>query len=825
MGSLLQDLRHSCRMAVRNPGFTGIVLLLLAVGIASTATIFSVMYAVLLAPPLYLHADRLAVLWESNSAKGIARAPVAPATFRDWRESNRSFEDLELVAPGSPVTVTGFGLPERASIQYATPGLFALLGVRPALGRFFTDEQSKNANTVIVSYAFYERHFSGDLNSEEWHLIVNGTPQTVVGVLPKDFYLFDRDTDLWMAIDRPDAESQDRAFRSWLIAVGKLRPGVALGAAQEEMNLIAQRIAEDHPETNKNWGVKVEHIQEAQFGYWKPVLYLLFGIVVFVLLIASANVASLLLGRLASRSRELCVRASLGASRSRIAQQLLTEGLFLGGLGGLLGWYLTYWGIELFRLVAPADFPLLQSVHVNWPIFLFCLATSTLSGVSVSVSPALIASRINLNEALKTNAKTAVGQAHLRFQNALVAAEIALSLVLLFGAGLMMNSLVRLLRVDPGFRAQRVVTMQMFLAGPKYFEFRAEGVQIHPEVAAFYRQLLDRAKTLPGVESVGLVSWLPEMGYNTGRRERTFWIVGTPRNGGSDKPAAAFNAVSPDYFKALQIPFLRGRPFDSRDDDRSPWVAVVNDAFVQRYWPGENPIGNELLIDEGLPEHPRQVVGVVANVRQDALEKEPAPEIFVPYLQQPGITSAHGYQNRVHMTVVVRTSKNPSATIAAIRQIAAQMDESQPVYGIRTMSDVLSESTALRHLYAKLLELIAGIALFLSMIGIYGVLSHWVAQRANEIGLRMAVGAGSAAIRRLIFLQAGKLVAAGLAIGLTLALTLSRFLAAYLFGIGANDPATMVACCGVLLAAAAAAIWIPARRATRVDPMATLHYE
>jgi putative ABC transport system permease protein len=634
--------------------------------------------------------------------------------------------------------------------------------------------------------------------------------------------LFDRDTDLWMPIDRPGAETQERSLRSWLIAVGRLRSGVTLVSAQAEMNVLAQRIAEAHPETNKDWGVSIEPIQEAQFGYWKPILYLLFGIVTLVLMISCANVASLLLSRLASRNQELYVRASLGATRGRIVQQLLAEGLSLGALGGILGWILTYWGVDLFRAVAPAEFPLLQSIRINLPVLLFCLGTSVLSGVAPSIAPALLASRVDLHEALKTVTPSTVGVGYRGFRNALVVAEIALSLVLLFGAGLMINSSLRLVRVDPGFRAERVVTMQMFLSGPNYFEFASDGVRIHGEVGNFYSRLLERTSALPGVESAGLVSWLPEMGYNTGRRERAFSIIGRH---GSDWPSAAFNMVSADYFKTLQVPLLKGRDFDLSDDEESPWVAIVNEAFAQRYWPGEDPIGKRLLTEGGSEEGRRQIVGIVGNVRQESLEKEAEPEIFASFLQQPSVTSGHGYQNRVHMTIVVRCLAEPASTVGAIRTIAAEMDNTQPIYGIRTMLEVLAESMAVRRLYARLLELMAGIALFLSAIGIYSIVSHLVAQRTSEIGLRIAVGATTSDILRLVFKQGGKLIIAGLGVGLVLALTLNRFLMSYLYGIGAADPWTLAAACGVLIAVTSAAIWTPARRATRVDPMVALRYE
>jgi putative ABC transport system permease protein len=823
--NFLGDLRFSFRTMWRNPGFTTIALLSLCLGIAATTTIFSAMYGVIIAPPLSTDADRLVILWESNKARGILRSPVAPATFRDWLDTSHSFEGLQLVAPGSPVTITGSGLPERANIQYATPGLFRLLGAQPAVGRSFAKDESKAANTVLLSYGFWSGHFARNPAVIGQSITVNGTLQTVIGVLPETFHLFDRNTDLWMPIDYPDAQSQDRAFRSWLIAVGKLRSGTTLATAQREMNFLAERIARAYPETNKGWGVNVEPLQEAQFGYWTKILYLLFGIVGFVLLISCANVTNLLLGRLTTRSREFCLRACFGASKARIVRQLLAEGLFLGVAASIAGCPLAYAGIRLFRIVAPSTFPFLQSIRINLPVLLFTVAVSVLSALVTMMSPALFATRLDINGVLKSNGQTTLGRSNSGYRNALVVAEIALTLVLLSGAGLMINSVLRLLSVDPGFDAHRVTTMEMFLDGPKYFDFTPGAVHVRRNVGEFYGRLTERASAIPGVESIGVVSWLPEMGYNTGRRERNFQIVGQRQASGLDRPSAAFNSVSRDYFRTLRISLLRGRFFDSRDDASAPWVAIVNAAFVRRYFQGADPTGQQVIIDDGLSNHVRQVVGIIRDVRQDSLGEEAAPEIFVPYLQQPTTSSPDGYQNRVHMTIVVRSALEPASVVTAVRKIAAEMDSSQPIYGVRTMSEVISGSMSLHRMYANLLELISGIAVFLSIIGIYGVTSQAVAQRTNEIGLRMAVGAHMSDVLCLVFSQGGKLVVIGLVIGLALSFAFDRFLTAYLFGVKAYDLLTLTLCCTALLLAACGAIWIPARKAARIDPMAALRYE
>ncbi|MFZ0590468.1 MAG: ABC transporter permease, partial [Bryobacteraceae bacterium] len=774
MGTVLEDRRFACRLFRASPGVAALAVVSLALAIAASTTIFSVIHTVLLAPPIFANPSRLVVIWESNVKKGIARTPVAAATFRDWRENSRTLEDLELVAPGSPVTITGSGFPERANLQYATPRLFHVLGVRPAAGRFFPESDEINAIApVILSYGLWQRRYGGEPSIAGRKIVVNGELRTVSGVLPKDFHLFDMDTDIWMPISLPDARSEDRSFRSWLIAVGRLKPGATLESAQAEMNVISRRIAIQNPGSNKDWTAKVETVQEAQFGGWKGVLYPLWGTVIFVLLISCANIANLFLGRLATRSREISVRASLGATRGRLIVQLVNEGLLIGLAGGGLGFLLTDWGIHLFVAFAPGDFPLLDSIRPNPTVLLFCLATSLASGVLLAIVPALVGTRVDLNTALKRGARSTLGGQHGWFRGMFATVQIAFSVTLLVGAGLMIRSLLGVLRIDPGFRTQQVVTMQVFLAGPRYFLWRPDGVRIHDEVASFYGRLLERIETLPAVQSAAIVSWLPEMGYNTGRRDRTFRIIGKTEDASARAHVADFNAISEDYFRTLQIPLLAGRPFERTDTGTARWVAIVNRTFAERYLPGENAIGKQILTGEDSSERPREIVGVVADVRQDALEKKPEPEIFAPYRQQPPVAAGHGYQNRVHMNLVVRTWADSDATVAEIRNIAAQMDGNQPIYAVRTMSTVLAQATALRRLHATLLEIFASFALFLSAVGLYGVVSQSVSEKTAEVGLRMALGATPAKIRQMFFLQGLKLILSGLVAGLALGLALS----------------------------------------------------
>ncbi len=825
MSTVWQDLRFAVRVLAAAPGMALLAILSLAVAIAASTTIFSVVYTVLLAPPIFKDPSRLVIIWESNLAKGIVRSPAAPANFRDWRENTRSLEQLELVAPGSPVTVTGSGFPERANLQYATPGLFNMLGVRPVVGRFFpSSEEAASTAPVILSYGLWQRRYAGDRSITSRKIVVNGEVRTVSGVLPQDFHLFDRETDIWMPIALPDARSQDRSFRSWLIAVGRLKPHETLASAQAELNLLSQRIALAHPDTNKDWTTKLQTIQEAQFGAWKNVLYPLWGTVIFVLLISCANIANLFLGRLAVRAREISIRASLGASRTRLIVQLLNEGLLVGLMGGGIGFLLTGWGIHLFVALAPSYFPLLSSIHINVTILLFCLAISLASGVLLSVVPALVGTGGNLNTALKRSGRSAAGRDQTWFRSLFAVVQIALSVTLLFGAGLMIRSFLNVLNVDPGFRKDQVVTMQLFLSGPRYFVWHSDGVRIQNEVGSFYTRLLDKIRPLPGVQSVALVSWLPQT-YNTGRRERTFRILGRWEESAAEGHIADFNAISDDYFKTLRIPLLEGRSFQRTDTARAPWVAIVNRAFALHYWPNESAIGKQILTDGGAGVRPREIVGVVADVRQDDLEKNPEPEIFAPYLQQPQIAPGHGYQNQVHMNVLARVLGNPDSMISAIRKIASEMDSNQPIYGIRSLSSLLADATGLRRLQTTLMEIFAGFALLLSALGIYGVMSSRVSERTVEIGLRMAVGATESSIHRLFFLQGLLLTAWGMSAGLALGLAFSRVLSSFLFAITEHDPATLCAVCGLLLAVSLFAILPPARRAIRVDPIIALRNE
>jgi putative ABC transport system permease protein len=818
-----QDLRYALRLFRISTGTVLIAILSLALGIGANTTIFSVVHAVLLAPLSYRDENRLVVLWESNKVKGIARSAVAPATFYHWRSQTHSFEQLELIAPGSPVTVAG-GIPERVNIQYATPGLFPLLGITPIIGRSFMESDLKEGAPILVSFGYWRRRFAGASASVGEKIVVNGELRTIAGVLPRDFHLFDEKTDIWLPIKLPDTSSNDYSGRAWTIAVGRLRPKVNIQTAQAEMNVLASRIANKHPDTNTDWGVRVEPIRQAQFAYWKPILTLLFGAVLFVLLICCANVANLLLGRLPIRDREIAVRMSLGASRCRIILQLLHEGVLLGTLSGLLGLVLAVWGLRLFIAFAPPDFPLLRAISISKPILLFCLAMSLASSVIFSIAPAILGSRVDLKRVSASAARSTPERAQRRFSHAFVGAEIAVSMILLSGAGLMLTSMFKLVRIDPGFRSEGVLTMQVFLTGPKYIENGPQGVLIKPAVSAFYRQLLERLGTAPGTSSVGFVSWLPEGGYNTGRRDRHFHMMGEASEYGSEH-SALFNIVSDGYFRTLDIPLVSGRYLEPNDNENARWVAVVNSAFVRSFCEGQSPIGKQLITDGGVDERPREIVGVVSDVRQNTLEQESQPEIFSSFLQQPSTSFAHGYQNRVHMNIVMRTFADQESTVAVVRHIAAELDANQPIYSVRTMPEVFSSALAVRVLYTRSFELSAGIALFLSLIGIYGLISQSVTQRTKEVGIRIAVGANAQSILGLFFRQGTVPILWGSLVGLLIAHFSNRLLRSLLFGISSDSALIAASICVPFLIVASTAILIPSVRSTRIDVVDALRHE
>jgi len=557
-------------------------------------------------------------------------------------------------------------------------------------------------------------------------------------------------------------------------------------------------------------------------------MYWLFdGAVGFVLLIACANVANLQLARAGARKKEIVVRVALGAGRARIVRQLLTESIILAAIGRVLGLIVTFWGIKLFQALAPDWFSKAGEIALNLPVAGFTLAVSLVTGILAGLAPAIQASRPNVNESLKESSRGS-GRGQGRTRAVLVMGEVALALVLLADAGLMMNSLVRLLRVKPGYDPAKVLTLQIDLSGPRYVqvvENRDMAIRsISARVEPLYERVLESVRSLPGIESAALVSWLPQGRGATGPRGRRFVIAGRPEPAPQEQPDAAYNMVSSDYFRTLRVPLIRGRFLNEQDTQIAPWVVVINEVMARRFWPNGDPIGQVITIKMIKEERPRQIVGIVGDVRQGWLGREPQPEFYAPFQQQPPVY-ADGWQNRLHRFLVVRTALKPEGLLAAVRAEVLSLDRDQPVYDLRTMNEFLAESTAPWRFYLILLGTFAGISLFLAAIGIYGVISHSIGERTHEIGIRMAIGAARGDVLRLVFRQGLKLTIVGLIIGLAASFALTRIIAGFLYGVKATDPLTLAGATVLLAAIACAAILQPARRASRVDPSVALRHQ
>ena len=819
----VQDLRYALRVFRKSPGFTLTAVLSLALGIGGNSTMFTVIYARLLEPPAYKDVERLVMIWSSANQN---HGPVASGDFLDWRKQARSFEQISLCGGASQVTMADSGPPERTRWQPVTANLFDLLGVKPALGRSFSEQEDlSGVRPVILSHAFWQRRFGSDPGALDRGLRINGQPFAVIGVMPRGFRILSwgEQTDMWYPLNLTVPEAAMRKI-PWLTCVGRLKAGTTIAQAQAEMSAIAHQLELAYPDSNKGRGVFIEPLHQAITAGLGQVLYPLFGAVGFVLLIACANVANLLLARAGARKGEIALRQALGAGRARLVRQLLTESVLLAVLGGLVGIGVAIGGLQLFQELAPA-WARLQEISLNVYVLGFTLAVSIVTGVLAGLAPAIQASSLDLTESLKEAARASGGRGQGRTKAVLVAGEVALALVLLAGAGLMLNSLLRLLRVNPGFQPASLLTMHLDLSGPRYVnvvEHRDIAIRsISPQVEVVYEQVLQELRTLPGVESVGLVSWLPQGSGTYGPRGRRFAIGGRPEPPPNELPSATYNMVSAGYFHTMRIPLMRGRMLIDQDKQSSPWVVVINEAMARKFWPDEDPIGQLITIRTIKEERPRQIVGIVDNVRQWSVSAKPTPEFYALYSQQPPVYG-DGWQNRVHRNLVARTTLKPESLIAAVRAEVMKIDRDQPVYDQRAMDEVVASSTAPWRFYLALLGVFAGISLFLAVIGIYGVVSYAIGERTQEIGIRMALGAGRRDVMWLVFRQGLMLTAAGLAVGLAGSLALTRFIAGFLYGVKAADPLTFSAATLLLGGVACAAIVRPAWRATRLDPLIAL---
>jgi putative ABC transport system permease protein len=829
--TLGQDLRLATRSLRKSPGFLAVVILSLALGIGANSTIFSVIDTLLYRPLPYDHPEQLTAIWETQLSHPDSRQPPPIAELLDWKSQNHVFQDIALTSSNEEGVLSGTGEPERIVVQDVTPNFFALLGVKPILGRIsFPEEMHDHDQTVVIGYSFWKTHFNRDPNVLGKTFQVSGLISTVVGVMPDGFAPFyGGRIDLWQPVN-PESRRYVERSDHWLMPVARLNPSVTLAQARAEMDAVARRLEQEYPATNKGIGKRVIPLHEELYGWAKRALYPLFGAVAFVLLIACSNVANLLQSRTEVRRGECAVRLSLGASRGRLVQQSLVESTLLGLLGGSLGLILAYWGIRLFLWLVGSDFPNADTMTVDMRVVLFTLGISLLTTVLFGLVPAFQSSHSELNVALRDGARGTAPSSGGIMRRLLAISEVALAMVLLVGTGLMINTMLRLRAVNPGFDTSNLLTMTIQLPeGDKYME-RVPGGDMEkakPAVTNFYERLLERVSALPGVESAGCITGLPTH-FSSGP---TFSILGHPAPPPDQRPTAGYNQVSPSFFRTLRIPLKRGRYLDDHDTDSTSWVVVVNEAFVHRYFPNEDPIGKQLRLRfDPYPteeERPRQIVGVVGDVKHYGLSSEAPPFMYASYLQQPavypgGSIVAHLWQD---LAVRVAPRAHPEDLTRAIRQIVAELDPDQPITRVMPMEKVLTQSLGETRSYMQILTLFAVVAVFLAGMGIYGVMSYFVSQHTHDIGIRMALGADPSDILGWVAKLGMKIVSIGIVIGVGLALGLTRLLSAALFGVTSSDPPTYLAVALGLAIVAFLASYIPARRATRVDPMVALRYE
>ena len=803
MGTLWQDIRYGVRVLLRRPGFTVVAVIALALGIGANTAIFSVLNAVLLKPLPFAQPERLVYAEGMSLQSGEKGGSISPPDFRDIRAQNRSFTQFAAMQSAS-YAITGEGEPERATGVRVTANFFDTLGVAPMLGRaFLPEEEQQGRNSVaVLSYGLWQRRFGGDASVVGKTITLSGQPFTVVGVAPQSFQ-YPRTAQLWTALALESKDMSVRRFH-FLSGIGRLKDGVTIQQAQDEITNITRQLERQYPDSNADYGMGLTLLPERTVGEMRSSLLMLSVAVGLVLLVACANVANLSLARGATRAKEIAVRAALGAGRWRIVRQLLTESVLLALVGGALGLLIAVWGVDVLVSLSPDTLPRLKDSAVDLRALGFTLAVSLVTGVLFGLAPALTVSRADLQEALKEGGRGAGEGGGRRLRGALVVAEVALALVLSVGAGLLVKSFVRLTHVETGFNPTHVLTMQLSLTRAKYPQ---------PEQRAeFFRQLFERIQALPGVESVGTVSELPLSGQEN---DTNFTVEGkTPAAAGSGENNANSRTVSADYFRALGIPLLKGRYFNAQDQKGAPNAVIISDSFARRVFGSEDPIGKRITIDFGDP-WPGEIVGVVGSIRHSGLADQPYREMYVPMTQAPPLG----------VNLVVRAAGDPVQLTAAIKQQVQTLDRDLPLYNVKSMAQRVTEAAAQPRFRTLLLGLFAALAVILAAVGIYGVMAYSVTQRTHEIGVRMALGAQTRDIVRLIVRQGMVLGLAGLVIGLVAAFALTRLLDKLLYGVTTHDLAVFVGTPLVLALVALLACYIPARRATKVDPMIALRYE
>ena len=800
METLIQDIRYAVRTLRKNPGFALVAVLALTLGIGANTAIFTVLNAVLLKPLPYPDSRRLIFL--SERAPQLEGMSISYPNFLDWRQQNNVFEHIG-VYRREAFTLSMHDQPEQIVGAMVSADLFSALKVKAALGQLFSAEEDRPGGepVVLLSYGLWLRGFGADPGIVGLKLNLSGKPYTVIGVMDAD-YAFPSRAEFWIPVGLrySDPGWQSRGNHPGLYGIARMRSGITIEQARAEMDTIATRLEQQYPDSNSGARVSVNTMLDTFVRDIRPVLLVLVGDVAFVLLIACANVANLLLSRAAVRRKEVAIRGALGASRLRLVRQLLTESVLLAFAGSVLGLALALVGVKAIVAVSPNDIPRSREIGLDWRVLGFTLGIALLTGIVFGIVPALQASRSAMSETLKDGGRGSTGGLRQRLRRVLVVAEVALSLILLIGAGLMIRSFYR---VDPGFDVSNLLSVEVKLPRAKYPDA--------PSRVAFYRQLVERVASLPGVQASGIATGLP-LGNNG--NQTSFRVVGQPEPAPGHVPLTEVVYVSSDYFKAMSIPLIEGRTFDDHDTKDAPPVMIIDDSFAKRYWPGEDAIGKQVKFDSDAP--PTTVVGIAGRVRMEGLDNDSGRvQAYFP-------STATSWDN---MTVVAKTSANPTSLTGAIRQAVISMDPDQPIYNVRTVEQIRDESVAPRRLNMLLFGVFAAAALLLAVVGIYGVMSYSVAQRTHEIGIRMALGANHKDVLKLVLGQGIVLALTGVAIGLVGALIVTRWMQSLLFSVSPLDPITFAAISFTMIAAALLACFVPARRALKVDPLTALRYE
>lgn len=808
MFTLLRDLRYALRTLRKMPGFTVVALLVLGLGIGANTAIFSVVNSVLLRPLPFPGADRLAVIWETDLKDGIQREGPSGPNFLDWQEQSTSFEEMALLEVGTG-TVTGGGEPEQVVGLRVTTNFLSMLGARTVLGRDFTAAEGAGQArypVAVLTNGYWKRRFASDPGVIGKTFILNSEPYTVIGVLTPDFWQ-PLPADLFVPWPVAQLRARERVSHDFGV-FARLKPNVSIAQAQSELSAIARRIDEKTPRL-AGWDVTVVPMKQALFEHIRPALLLLLGAVGLLLLLACVNVASLLLARVTGRRKEMAIRAALGARRGRLIAQILSESLVLSLLGGALGVYLASWGVDIMSAGLPRTLPLAEAgaeilrpaISVDGRALVFALLVSTAAALVFGVIPALFVGRADVNDALKEGGRTsAASPGRMGVWNFLVVGEIALASMLLMGAGLAMKSFVNLQRVDPGIKPDHVLTFRMRLPADNLYKSGREQ-------AEFYHRVLDKVQTLPGIQSAGLTDVLPLGQQN----EREYFTIENRPLPVDQSLVADFRRVSPRYFDVLGIPLRRGRLLSEHDVDGAPLVVLIDETLAHQYFPNEDPLGRRMRL-WGVW---RQVVGIVSQVHHYGLDKKPEPTIYAPYEQMADKA----------MVLVVRTTAKTQSVVHAVKHAVWSVDSGQPVFQIRSMNDYLSLADTAPRLSTILLSVFAGISMLLAALGIHGVVSYGVAQRTREFGLRMALGSTPRQLKSMVIVHGIKTALAGLAVGIAGASLLASGMRLALYGMAPLDPAVMAGVAGLLFAVTLVANYIPARRATRIDPMAALHQE